>query len=160
MASETTAAAVGQVGVVRNDPLAMLPFCGYNMGDYFAHWLQNGRAYDDGQAARCSVNWFRTGDDGKFLWPGYGDNIHARAQVDHRSKARRGGEGSAVDSPVDCCRRQAPLIKRACRCQRARWISFCRWMSRRGDRETERNAQFWPFGRHTPAGTSSTSISS
>lgn len=75
MSSEKTAAAAGTVGDVRFDPFAMLPFCGYNMGDYFAHWLRVGRLADPDALPRLYwVNWFRKGDDGSFLWPGYGDN--------------------------------------------------------------------------------------
>jgi phosphoenolpyruvate carboxykinase (GTP) len=96
MSSETTAAAAGAVGQLRFDPMAMLPFCGYNMADYFAHWLKVGR-HEGAQLPRVFyVNWFRKDADGKFLWPGFGENSRVLEWVFRRCE----GEAEAVETPV------------------------------------------------------------
>src|SRR5207302_1097638 len=97
MSSETTAAAAGEVGKLRHDPFAMLPFCGYHMADYFGHWLEIGRQTDASKLPRIFyVNWFRKDATGRFLWPGYGENSRVLEWVFRRCQ----GVAEAVETPI------------------------------------------------------------
>jgi phosphoenolpyruvate carboxykinase (GTP) len=97
VSSEKTAAAAGKIGEVRFDPFAMLPFCGYNIGDYIAHWYDIGHSSSADKLPKLFwVNWFRKGADGKFLWPGYGDNSRVLKWV----LERVAGGGKATDTPI------------------------------------------------------------
>ena len=97
MASETTAAAAGAVGVVRRDPMAMLPFCGYNMADYWQHWIDIGAGLDEDKAPKIfNVNWFRKDDEGNFLWPGFGDNLRVLDWIIDRCE----DNAPADDTPI------------------------------------------------------------
>ena len=131
MASETTAAQAGAVGKLRFDPFAMLPFCGYNMGDYFAHWLEIGKATDPDKLPRLYlVNWFRRDEDGSFLWPGFGENSRVLKWIIERLE----GTAEAVDTrrpgPGAGRRRHEPRRRRADDSQAARgrprsWRAGC-----------------------------------
>jgi phosphoenolpyruvate carboxykinase (GTP) len=106
MSVETTAAASGEVGQLRFDPMAMLPFCGYNMADYFAHWLKIGREADSEKLPKVFlVNWFRKDEDGSFLWPGYGENSRVLEWVFRRCD----GEGETVETPLGLLPAQGEL---------------------------------------------------
>ncbi len=97
MASETTAAAAGAVGVVRRDPMAMLPFCGYDMADYWQHWIDIGETLDADKAPKIfNVNWFRKDDEGNFMWPGFGDNLRVLEWIINRCEGKVDAEETAI----------------------------------------------------------------
>ncbi|HOI04719.1 MAG TPA: phosphoenolpyruvate carboxykinase domain-containing protein, partial [Dermatophilaceae bacterium] len=97
LSSETTAAATGAVGVVRRDPMAMLPFIGYHAGDYMQHWINIGKQADESKLPKIyQVNWFRKDKDGHWLWPGFGDNSRVLKWVVERLE----GEADAVETPI------------------------------------------------------------
>jgi phosphoenolpyruvate carboxykinase (GTP) len=148
LSSETTAAAAGQVGVVRRDPMAMLPFIGYHGGDYFRHWIEMGKGAG-GDTARLPkifyVNWFRRGDDGRFLWPGFGENSRVLKWIVERIE----GTGEAVDSPIgrvpapgaldlDGLDTSADDVEAALRVDAAEWRAeisqVAEWFERFGDK--------------------------
>jgi len=128
MSTETTAAITGKVGVVRRDPMAMIPFCGYNMADYFSHWLATGPRLS-APPKIFRVNWFRRGADGRFLWPGYGDNVRVLKWMVERIR----GTGRADETPIGLIPAAGALdtsgldltpaqLREALRCDSGEWL--------------------------------------
>ena len=96
ISSESTAASTGKIGVLTHNPMAMMPFCGYNMGDYFSHWIEMGRLLGENAPKIFSVNWFRTDENGKFIWPGFGDNIRVLEWILNRCE----NTADAKETPI------------------------------------------------------------
>ncbi len=131
LGSETTAAATGKVGILRRDPMAMLPFCGYNMGDYFAHWLAM-RSKLSHPPKLFLVNWFRKDDDGSFLWPGFGDNMRVLKWVIDRAYGRIGGRETPVgwvpregDIDLSGCDIESQKFEKATSIDPKEWLEEC-----------------------------------
>jgi len=146
MGSETTAAATGKVGVVRRDPMAMLPFCGYNMGDYFGHWLHMGRAVNRPPAV-FHVNWFRQDENGKFLWPGFGQNLRVLIWMMDRIAGKAGAEETSIglvprpgDLNLDGLDLPRATLEKLLHVDREEWAAEV----------PEIRAFFDRFGRHLP----------
>jgi phosphoenolpyruvate carboxykinase (GTP) len=147
MTTETTAAITGAVGVVRRDPMAMLPFCGYNMADYFTHWLALGS-----RLARppriFRVTWFRRGADGRFLWPGFGENMRVLKWMVERIR----GEGGAVETPVGWVPVPEALSLDGLDTSRARVADALRWDGREWlDALADLDEFYGQFGGRVPA---------
>ena len=145
MGSEATAAAVGQAAM-RRDPFAMLPFCGYNMGDYWAHWLNIGRKLPKAPGI-FRVNWFRKDENGKFIWPGFGDNMRALEWIVDRVK----GRADAVESPYGWVPRYEDLNWTGIDFSQAKYDAIVKVEKAKGLAEAEEQiAHFAQFGKHLP----------
>ncbi|MGD0783046.1 MAG: phosphoenolpyruvate carboxykinase (GTP), partial [Candidatus Aminicenantales bacterium] len=144
--SETTAAAAGAVGVLRRDPFAMLPFCGYNMGDYFRHWMNTGALMHDPPKI-FAVNWFRVDESGKYVWPGFGDNMRVLKWILDRVRGRVGARETPIgllpqmgDLSLDGLNIPRPKIEKLFEIKPAEWR----------DEVRDIRSFFAPVGRHIP----------
>jgi len=144
--SETTAAATHKEGVLRRDPMAMLPFCGYNMGDYFKHWLGIGKKLKYPPKI-YSVNWFRTDDNGKFIWPGFGDNIRVLKWIIDRANGNAGAKETAIGMVPDAkdLALEGLDIPKA-KIEKLFEVNRCEWKEELQDIEKF----ITQFGKHTP----------
>jgi phosphoenolpyruvate carboxykinase (GTP) len=148
MGSEKTAAAFGGIGDLRHDPFAMLPFCGYHMGDYFGHWLSMTDRTDEASLPRIfGVNWFRKDDDGKFLWPGYGENSRVLAWIIDRLEGTAGGTETAIgvvpgpaDLQLDGLDATTEQVAESLVVEPEQWQAECKGI----------RAHFQDFGTHLP----------
>jgi phosphoenolpyruvate carboxykinase (GTP) len=148
MASETTAAATGAVGLTRRDPMAMIPFCGYNMGDYFSHWITMGAKLKHPPKV-FHVNWFRRDANGKFLWPGYGENTRVLKWILDRIEGRAGSTETPIGNVpapesllLDGLSISPDQLDELLRVERSDWVE-----------EAQAIGQFFAkFGEHLPEG--------
>jgi phosphoenolpyruvate carboxykinase (GTP) len=145
--SETTAAAFGAVGIVRRDPMAMLPFCGYNMGDYFSHWIAMGRALGAKAPKIFGVNWFRKNAEGKYAWPGFGENMRVLEWIVRRVE----GTASAVETPIGAMPRYEDLDWSGSTFDAARFAEVTSLDAAKWKDETASSAEFFArFGDRIP----------
>jgi len=147
MGSETTAAAIHSIGALRRDPMAMIPFCGYNMGDYFGHWLDIGKKMKDPPGI-FFVNWFRRDEDGKFIWPGFGENIRILKWIINRTNRKAG----ARETPIGLVPRPGDIDTRGLDVPAEKLEELLEVNPGEWDRETEDAGKFFEkFGDRMPA---------
>ncbi|GMU22054.1 MAG: phosphoenolpyruvate carboxykinase [GTP] [Phycisphaerae bacterium] len=154
MASEKTAAAAGKVGELRRDPMAMLPFCGYHMGDYFAHWLSMPQRTTEEKLPRIFyVNWFRKSPDGRWLWPGYGDNIRVLKWIFERISRKAGDTAGTVKTPIGYVPKADALDVSGLKLPPGQLDELLRVDPREWHREVDSIREHYAqFGDHLPAG--------